>query len=84
MSDILIVLARYEVITTGWEYIKTWIGWFAFLITNFFLREFYLQYTNFLSLTDKESVIVSAVIPAHNTEKQEEIKTVSFFTTIPC
>ena len=30
----------------------------------------YLEYTKFLSLRDKESVIVSTIIPAHSSEKQ--------------
>ena len=37
---------------------------------------------NFLGLNDKESAIVIAVIPVHNVENQEEIKTV--LTRLPC
>ena len=35
------------------------------------------QYTNFLSISDKESVIVSPVITVHTLRKQVEIKTLS-------
>ena len=59
---------------------RRWIGWFAILIISIFLREYYLQYTNFLRLSDNKSVIVSAGIPAHTSVKQEEIKTVSLVT----
>ena len=59
---------------------RRWIGWFAILIISIFLREYYLQYTNFLRLSDKKSAIVSAGIPAHTSVKQEEIKTVSLVT----
>ena len=48
---------------------RTWIGRFSILIANFFLRQYYLQWNNFSILTDKESVIISAVIPVHNAEK---------------
>lgn len=44
---------------------------------TFCLQTFLLQYTNFLSPTNKESVILSAVIPVHALWKQEEIRTVS-------
>ena len=37
----------------------------------------YLQYTNFLSLSDKESVILSGVIPVYIPGKPGEIKVVS-------
>ena len=38
---------------------------------------------HFLSLSDRESAIVSTVISVHTSEKQEEIKTVSFLTRLP-
>ena len=49
------------------------------LILIIFLRKYYLQYTNFLRMNDKESVNVSSVIPVYALEKQEQIKTVSLF-----
>ena len=39
-----------------------WIGCFVILILSIFLREYYLQYTNLLSLSNKKSAIVSTVI----------------------
>ena len=63
---------------------RRWIGWFVILVLNIFLREYYLQYTNFLSLSDKETIIVSIVISVHTLEKQQEIKTVSILTRLPC
>ena len=58
-------------------------GWFAILITSILLRGCYLQYTNFLSLTDKELVIVRGVIPVHASEKQWEIKTAPSLIWLP-
>ena len=43
----------------------------------------HLQYTNFLSLSDKESVIVSPVIAVHTSRKKGGIKTVSVLTRLP-
>ena len=63
---------------------RKWIGWFVILVLNIFLREYYLQYTNFLNLSDKETITVSTVISVHTLEKQEEIKTVSVLTRLPC
>ena len=54
-----------EVILIGRGYGKEWSRWFAIPITSTFLRDYYLQYTNFLSLINKELVIVSVVISAH-------------------
>ena len=61
---------------------REWIGWFAILILCIFPREYYLQQTNFLSLSNNESVTVSAVIHVHTSDNQEEIKTVSVLTKI--
>ena len=60
----------------GREHGRGWSGWFASLITSNFLRDCFLQYTKFLTLSDKESAIVSALIPVHASEKQGEIKVV--------
>ena len=56
---------------------RSWIDCFVILILSIFFREYYLQYTNFLSPSDKKSAIVSTTISVHTSEKQEEIKTVS-------
>ena len=40
---------------------------------KYFCNEFYMQYINSPSLSEKESVILSTVIPAHASWKQEEI-----------
>ena len=63
---------------------RRWIGWFVILILSIFLREYYLQYTNFLRLSDKESITVTTVISVHTSEKQEEIKTVSVLSRLSC
>ena len=58
--------------------------WIVFiLITNIFVRGYYLQYTNFLSLIVKESVIASAVIPVHVLGKQGGIKAAPVLTKPP-
>ena len=49
----------------GWGYERRWIEWFVIPIASIFVGDYYLQYTNFLSLSNKESVIVSPVITAH-------------------
>ena len=64
-----------------WEKV---VGWFFILIASIFVRDNYLQYTNFLSLSDKGSVIVIPVIPVYTLRKKIEIKTVSVLTTLPC
>ena len=49
--------------------------WFAIAIANIFIRDYYLQYTNFLSLRYKESVTVNPDTTVHTLGKKEEIKT---------
>ena len=61
---------------------RSWIGWFAIPVSNSFIRDCYLQYTNFLSLSDKELVIVSPVINVHTLRKKGEIKTMGFLTRL--
>ena len=56
--------------------------WFAIRIANISTRDYYLQYTNFRSLRDKESVIVSPTINVHTLRKKGEIKTVPFCTRL--
>ena len=52
-----------------WE---TVVGWFSILIANVFIRDNYLQYTNFLTLSDKGSVIVSPVTYVYTLRKKTE------------
>ena len=52
------------------------VGWFAIPIANIFIRDYYLEYTIFRSLSDKESVIVSPTINVHTLTKKGVIKTV--------
>ena len=40
------------------RYGKKWSKWFTILIASIFGRGYYLQYTDFLNLSDKESVII--------------------------
>lgn len=42
-----------------------------------------LQYTNFLNLSDKKSVIVSTAIPIHVSGEQEKIKAGPVLTRLP-
>ena len=56
-------------------------GWLNILMTSIFLRGCYLQCTNFLSLGNKESVIVSTVIPVDASGKQGEIEVATVLTT---
>ena len=64
------VRSSYGIMVMDREYEGGNSGWFAILITSILLRGCYLQYTNFLSLTDKELVIFRGVIPVHASEKQ--------------
>ena len=52
-----------------WEKVA---GWFSILIANIFIRDNYLQHTNFLTLNDKESVLVSPVIHVYTLRKKIE------------
>ena len=71
-----------EVIIIGG--VRERLEWIVFiLITNIFARGYYLQYTNFLSLIVKESVIASAVIPVHVLGKQGGIKAAPVLTKPP-
>lgn len=51
-------------------------------ITKIFLRCCYLQYTNSLSLENKESVILSTVIPVETSDKQEKVEVSPVFTKL--
>ena len=50
---------RKKIGKLGLGYRKGWSGGFASLISSIFIRGYYLQYINFLSLGGKESVIRS-------------------------
>ena len=63
--------------TVGRHYEKRWIGWFPIPMASIFIRDYYPQYTNFLSLSNKESVIVSPIITVHTLRKSGEIQTMS-------
>ena len=51
-------------------------------IASIFIRDYYLQYTNFLSLSDKETAVVSPVIIVHTLRKKGETKAVSVLTRL--
>ena len=73
-----------EVMDVDWRYGRMWIGWIFILIASIIIKENYLYYTDFLSLSDKESVILSTFIPVYTLRKKTEIKTVSVLTRLPC
>ena len=66
------------VMVMGKGHERRWSGWFTIQITNIFLKDCYLQCSNFLGLSDEESVIVCAVISVHALGKQGDIKIVCF------
>ena len=51
-------------------------------MASIFIRDYYLQYTNFLSMSNKVSVIVSSIISVHTLTKKKEIQTVSVVTRL--
>ena len=73
-----------EVMLIGRGYGKEWSRWFAIPITSTFLRDYYLQYTNFLSLINKELVIVSVAISCPYFVEQEEIKAAPVLARLHC
>ena len=81
MRVLVVVLVVFEFNEDRWGHGR-WIEWFSILIASIFIN--YLQYIIFLSLSDKESVIVSPVIPAYTLRKKAEIKAVSVLTKLPC
>ena len=56
---------------------------FTIPTASIFIRDFYLQYTNFLSLSDKGSMIVSPVTTVHTLRRKGEVKTVPVITKVP-
>ena len=83
-KQLIALITTTELITISWGYIRKCIGWFVIPILNVLLREYYLQYTNFLNLSNKELEVGSAVIPVHTSDKQEEIKSLSVLTRLLC
>ena len=83
-KQLIALITTTELITIGWGYMRKCIGWFVIPILNVLLREYYLQYTNFLNLSNKELEIVNAVIPVHTSDNQEEIKSLSVLTRLLC
>ena len=67
-------------IVCGYE--RRLIGWFVIPIASIFIKDYYLQYTFFFSLGDKESVVVNPVITVHTLRKKGEIKTVTILTRL--
>ena len=57
--------------------LRVWLKWNGW-------RDYYLQYTNFIRLCNKKSVIVSPVIVVYTLRKRREIKRLSFLTRLPC
>ena len=68
--------------TIGWGYKRRLIGWFAIPVADISIRDYYLQYNNFLSLSNKESLIVNPAITIHTLMKKREIKARSFLTRL--
>ena len=83
-KQLIALITTTELIAIGWGYMRKCIGWFVIPILNVLLREYYLQYTNFLNLSNKELEVISAVIPVHTSDKQEEIKSLSVLTRLLC
>ena len=52
-------------------------------MVRIFIRNCYLNYTNFLSLNHKELVIVSPDFHVHTSRKKEESKAMSVLTRLP-
>ena len=61
---------------------REWSRQFANLIASIFTRSCYLQYTNFPSLGDEESVILNIVLPIHASGKDGKNKTESCNTRL--
>ena len=47
---------------------------FTIPTASIFIRDYYLQYTNFLSLSDKGSMIVNPVTTVHTLRRKERLK----------
>ena len=53
------------------------------LSTSFFLKCYYFQYTNFLSVSDMKLVIMNDVIPVYASGKKGKIEPAPVLTRIP-
>ena len=78
------ILQSMEVMVIGGGYRRGQSEWFTILIINIFFRGYYLHCTSFLSLSVRESVVVSTIMPAHSSKKQGEMKIVSVLTRLSC
>ena len=58
--------------TIGSGFESEYIGWFSILIASIFIRDYYLEYNKFLSLSDKVLVIVNPTIPIYTFRKKRE------------
>ena len=56
----------------------------SILIVNIFIRHKNLQYTNCLSLSDKELGIVNPVVSVYTLREMTKVKTVSVLKRLPC
>ena len=82
VRNLLMLLLGYE--TNGsslkaWETVERLV---CYLLISTFLENFYLAFTNFLSLSDKKSVVLSIAIDIHATGKQGKIKAVPVLTKL--
>ena len=55
---VVMVLGGYGSNENRLGYEKKWIEWFTIPLVSIFIKDYHLQHKNFLSLSDKESVIV--------------------------
>ena len=74
MWNLVMVLKEKKVMTIGWWHGRGWSDWFSILVAHIFVRGSSMQCTNFLSLSDAWSVIMSALIPVYALGKQGKIK----------
>ena len=65
------------------QYEKKWTKWLSIPIVTIFIRDYYLQYTSFFTLSNKESVILSPVIIVRTLRRKVEIKKVAALTRLP-
>ena len=65
-------------------YRRGWSEFFVILLASIFIRGYYLRYTNFLNLSDREFVFLSVFISLHTLVKQGDIKAASVPKRLPC
>ena len=83
LQCLLMILVGYGSNNNSLRQGRRWSGCFAILTACILIRGYYLQYGNLHSLSDKDPIIVSAVIPVYASRKQGEVETVSIFTRLP-